>query len=327
MTVLEAQGYQAEFHCLPGGSPPSLASSVDKSRGVCVVASHLSYIQNNPQDLLTLSKLCCRDHHSRPLILVALDTTAAKTLRRIPVSEVRSSKTLLWDTKSFWPTWHSLFPLPKSLAVKSEEDMWTYLKPGATTASRNANASGGSSSLSTQSTDTMTKVMSSAATLRGFSTHRGSSQQKQFNSPMASSMMHSSSSSSSKSNKSLHRQQRPTVIENPMATYHHRKASAVVESEPIYHSLDEDDVTVYINADLEVVYPSLGELQEQRHRLNNLQLEDEAELSGLLTDCYESSEYVPSPAPGSFPRHHLSYTAASDRRASSGSKKQGGYLV
>ena len=127
---------------------------------------------------------------------------------------------------------------------------------------------------------------------------------------------------------------KPHVIENPMSVHHGRTGQVELE-EPIYHSLEgededgghktEDDGTVYINADLEVVYPSLplptDPLQPPRLTAGPLS-EDEEELNGLLADCYENEEsllrqdYVPSPAPGSFPRaggpvpggsRHLSY--------------------
>ena len=53
---------------------------------------------------------------------------------------------------------------------------------------------------------------------------------------------------------------------------------------------------MYINADLEVVYP----LPSQ----DPAEDETEAELNGLLADSnYDSSDYVPSPAPGSIPRY------------------------
>ena len=118
---------------------------------------------------------------------------------------------------------------------------------------------------------------------------------------------------------------------------HHRsrfaatRHSPAAEDEPIYHSLDEEsiiaataahdqldgDVTVYINADLELVYPSLTdpELEDKGNAAQCLSDDEEAELNGLLADCYENeesllaSDYVPSPAPGSYPRHHLSYVA------------------
>ena len=116
---------------------------------------------------------------------------------------------------------------------------------------------------------------------------------------------------------------------------HHRsrlvatRQSPAAEDEPIYHSLDEEsiitapdqvdgDVTVYINADLELVYPSLTdpELEDKGNAAQCLSDDEEAELNGLLADCYENEEslmlandYVPSPAPGSYPRHHLSYVA------------------
>lgn len=278
-----------------------------------LASSSSSYIQNNPQDLLTLSKLC-RDG-SRPLVLVALDSSAVKCLRRLP--DLRMIKILLWEAKSFWPTWHSVFPLKQGTAVKSSnenEDLWTYLK------GPNCNGSaGGESSLSTQSTggeDTMTKVMATSA--RRFSTQRTTSSQQrpQFN--MASS-----------STLQVRRLRQPHVIENPMT--HHRSN---VPDEPIYHSLD-DDMTVYINADLEVVYPSpspplLMQPASNSRRYIDEEEDNEAELNGLLADCYEENlgSYVPSPAPGSFPRHHLSYAAAnSDNVASSSSKRRGGYLV
>ena len=124
--------------------------------------------------------------------------------------------------------------------------------------------------------------------------------------------------------------------------------------EPIYHSLDEEsiitapgdqvdgDVTVYINADLELVYPSPNDLVDKGNAAQCLSDDEEAELNGLLADCYENeesllaSDYVPSPAPGSYPRHHLSYTAAAatSTAATSSSKRRQhqqplsrGYLV
>ncbi len=99
-----------------------------------------------------------------------------------------------------------------------------------------------------------------------------------------------------------------------------------MEEEPIYHSLDEETAandTVYINADLEVVYPV-----PCNHLMSE---EEEEELNGLLADCYENEEslmqadYVPSPAPGSFPRNHLPYSSAP--RSSGKRQKPPGYLV
>ena len=111
-------------------------------------------------------------------------------------------------------------------------------------------------------------------------------------------------------------------------TRQQQQSPAAAEDEPIYHSLDEEsiitapdqvdgDVTVYINADLELVYPSLTdpELEDKGNAAQCLSDDEEAELNGLLADCYENeesllaSDYVPSPAPGSYPRHHLSYVA------------------
>ena len=209
------------------------------------------------------------------------------------------------------------------MAVKKEEDTWTYLKP---------TSGSGDSSLSTQSTDTMT--MSGA---RRFSTQRASSSQHQQR-QLASSTLHTAASGLGSRQRSL----RPHVIENPMtagSSTHHRsrlpatRHSPAAEEEPIYHSLDEEsiiaataahdqldgDVTVYINADLELVYPSLSDPVEDKGNAAQCLSDDdeeEAELNGLLADCYENEEslmlandYVPSPAPGSYPRHHLSYVA------------------
>merc|ERR1712083_674398 len=138
-----------------------------------------------------------------------------------------------------------------------------------------------------------------------------------------------------------------------------RQSPAAAEDEPIYHSLDEEsiiaggtddahdkldgDVTVYINADLELVYPSLSDPAEDKgNTAQCLSDDEEAELNGLLADCYENeesllaSDYVPSPAPGSYPRHHLSYATAAQSAAvtSSGKRRQHqqqplsrGYLV
>ena len=216
------------------------------------------------------------------------------------------------------------------MAVKKDEDAWTYLKP---------TSGSGESSLSTQSTDTMT--MSVAP--RRFSTQRAtsSSSHHQQQRQLASSTLHTAAGHGGR-----HRSLRPHVIENPMASApsassstHHRsrlvatRQSPAAEDEPIYHSLDEEsiiaggtddahekldgDVTVYINADLELVYPSLTdpELEDKGNAAQCLSDDEEAELNGLLADCYENeesllaSDYVPSPAPGSYPRHHLSYVA------------------
>ena len=356
VNVLTSQNYRVGFHSLT--SAATSPRNLEHCGGVCFVASHQSYIQNSPEDLLALSKVCRES--SRPLVLIALDTTAAKTLRRIPVSELRSTKTLLWDTKSFWPSWRSVFPppppamppphemisSPPSMAVKKEDDTWTYLKP---------TSGSGESSLSTQSTDTMT--MSGA---RRFSTQRASSSQHQQR-QLASSTLHTAASGLGSRQRSL----RPHVIENPMtagSSTHHRsrfpatRHSPAAEEEPIYHSLDEEsiiaataahdqldgDVTVYINADLELVYPSPNDLVDKGNAAQCLSDDEEAELNGLLADCYENeesllaSDYVPSPAPGSYPRHHLSYTAAAatSAAATSSSKRRQhqqplsrGYLV
>jgi len=221
------------------------------------------------------------------------------------------------------------------MAVKKDDDTWTYLKP---------TSGSGESSLSTQSTDTMT--MSVAP--RRFSTQRATSSsshhQQQQQRQLASSTLHTAAGHGGR-----HRSLRPHVIENPMAcatsSTHHRsrlvaggtrqqqQSPAAAEDEPIYHSLDEEsiitapgdqvdgDVTVYINADLELVYPPSLTDPELEDKGNAAQClsdddEEEAELNGLLADCYENEEslmlandYVPSPAPGSYPRHHLSYVA------------------
>lgn len=162
---------------------------------------------------------------------------------------------------------------------------------------------------------------------------RFSSQQppnRQFNSMMSRPRLHNGMGS------------RPRVIDNPLASHHRSKQQQdyqrrpLEDDEPIYHSLDDDeaaaataivtaghrphghmnaaedeDVTVYINADLEVVYPSLPHTSTKDPASDD----EEAELNGLLADCYENEElhgYVPSPAPGSYPRGHLSYTAAAN---------------
>ena len=77
---------------------------------------------------------------------------------------------------------------------------------------------------------------------------------------------------------------RPNIVENPL-------------EEPIYHTLDDNETTVYINADLEVVYP-VEEGGPENDSADNM-----AELNGLLADCNYDSDYVPSPAPGSIPRY------------------------
>ena len=132
-----------------------------------------------------------------------------------------------------------------------------------------------------------------------------------------------------------------------------RAASTNNTHEPIYHTLEDDDdcdvlssdhrtatsvtlssikkdpndATVYINADLEVVYPPLP--QGRRDFVSDE--DDDAEFEHLLrsgsvtrqngdgdTDCdeYENEDllqrqhsYVPSPAPGSFPRQWLASNA------------------
>ena len=132
------------------------------------------------------------------------------------------------------------------------------------------------------------------------------------------------------------------------ASAHHRsrlhatQQSTAAEDEPIYHSLDEEsiiastaapdqldgDVTVYINADLELVYPSPNDLVDKGNAAQCLSDDEEAELNGLLADCYENeesllaSDYVPSPAPGAYPRHHLSYASASAAAATSSSQRR-----
>ena len=115
-------------------------------------------------------------------------------------------------------------------------------------------------------------------------------------------------------------------------------------NEPIYHTLDEDqpelrrqqppgnkDDLVYINSALEVVYPTTTMLKKQQRLLEQLRSnqhhnqaddEEENEFDELLgaeetdEDVYENSSdagffgqdqqgsYVPSPAPGSFPRNY-----------------------
>ena len=335
---LEARNYKVSVYNGQSATPP-----VEASGGACVVVSRLSsYIQNNQEDLLTLSKLC--HGHSRPLVLVALDTVAAKRLRRIPVSELRSNRTLLWDTKSFWAGWESVFPPPASpmppasspktlMAVKKDEDVWTYLKqpPSQTLMPGGGGGPGsGDSSLSTQSTDDALTV----STARRFSTQRMSSQPRPYPSPLTSTLQYGDRGRS--------QPRRPHVIENPLMSHHRSKGHMQPqnppvslrqpmmldedEDEPIYHSLDDEaveqppdgDVTVYINADLEVVYPTLAEVAAASSRIRALDETEaeEAELSGLLlSDAYENEDlpldYVPSPAPGSYPRHHLSYTASS----------------
>ena len=80
---------------------------------------------------------------------------------------------------------------------------------------------------------------------------------------------------------------RPNIVENPL-------------EEPIYHTLDDNETTVYINADLEVVYPAA---EEEGGIENDSADNNMAELNGLLADCNYDSDYVPSPAPGSIPRY------------------------
>ena len=334
--LLETQNYpNYHYHSILKGQRPP----VETSGAVCVVASsHSSYIQKPDEaenHLLTLCKLC-RDL-AKPLpVLVALDTLTTKTLRRISAAsaDLRSVKILLWDTKSFWPSWRSMFPSPPmavspkpSMAVnhKDEDEAWTYVKSN--------NHGSGDSSLSTQSTDTMmasTKLSSAARRLSSQPPGR------QFNSMMSRPRLTHAGLGP------RHQQQRGRVIENPLACHHrsqqqqqqdqqHRCRPPEDPDEPIYHSLDDDDVvvagrrpsqvasvggedseadvTVYINADLEVVYPTLNDGGGK----DFVDDDDEAELNGLLADCYENEElhgYVPSPAPGSYPRAHISYTGA-----------------
>jgi hypothetical protein len=368
--LLEAQNYRVCLH--PLRSETAEKPPVEVSASVCVVASQSSYIQKeatrpHDDDLVVVSKLC-RDH-AKPLVFVALETATAKALRRLP-AEMKATKVLLWDTKSFWPTLRSIIPSPPTVSNSisptkavnhdtEDEDMWTYLK-----SSSNKNNGSGDSSLSTQSTDTMLASRlhpKRASTLR--TAAATSSQPHQacsyFNSPAtlhSRRMMQQSQAVNS-------RRIRTNIVENPLAAVaattgsHHRslaqqgrRQQAEEEEEPIYHSLDDEavvsaagdavaetdgDVTVYINADLEVVYPSISE----NEGAENDDDDDEAELNGLLADCYENedslfanNEYVPSPAPGSYPRNHLSssYAAAASnisRRQQQQPQRGRGYLV
>ena len=315
MTALEGQNYRVSLH---SGRPSGQPLSLESCQGVCLVASQASsYIQHaQGADLLALSQRC--QDVSRPLVLVALETGTAKTFRRLGLP---GRKILLWDTKSFWPSLRATIPpstISRSPAVNnqsvSEKDTWTYVRK-----------SGNDSSLSTQSTDTMTAFPAAVSTSwRGgghlVNSRRSSTLQRVPPSsqlPSQNRLVHQSLVK----NRTHHG---PRVIENPMHQH---------EDEPIYHSLDEgekdkedDDVTVYINADLEVVYPSLplplpvdqqpcqkGQRRQgmERDHRQHFSDEDEEELNGLLADCYENQEsllrrggqgYVPSPAPGTCPR-------------------------
>ena len=184
---------------------------------------------------------------------------------------------------------------------KDEDEAWTYVKSN--------NHGSGDSSLSTQSTDTMMASTKLSAAARRLSSQPPG---RQFNSMMSRPRLTHAGLGP------RHQQQRGRVIENPLACHHrsqqqqqqdqqHRCRPPEDPDEPIYHSLDDDDVvvagvagrrpsqvasvgedseadvTVYINADLEVVYPSLNS--------NDFGVvaggipsddEEEAELNGLL---------------------------------------------
>ena len=361
---LESQNYHVILHSVSRlgdggqGGQPLPPGSIESCNGVCVVASHSSsYIQNSNGDLLTLSKRC--QDLSRPLVLVALETGTAKTFRQMGL---QGRKILLWDTKSFWPSLRATIPPStisrSSQAVKksesSEKDTWTYVRKN------NGCTGGGDSSVSTQSTDTMTAT--SASSWRGggglLVNNRRSSTLQRVSQPSQMYSHHRHQPPPRLVHQSLMRLPKTHVIENPMMSIHQHVEH---EEEPIYHSLDEgdeegsssrlrkaataaaadddDDVTVYINADLEVVYPSLplpvtiDSQHCQRGVGNGLSDDNEEELNGLLADCYENEEsllreqpdYVPSPAPGSCPRGprmgangHLSYNQK---------KSSNGYLV
>lgn len=317
------------------GHTGSWQSLLDSSATALVVVSQ-SYMQQNYSDISSLVDVCSKQ--KKPVILVALDSATSKDLKLL-----KPTVLLLWDTKSFWPSLMSA--LPKAANNKYEEDMWTYLKADASL----SGGPSGDSSLSTQSTDngmTLPVVQKRSATLTG----RGGASSQLYHHHQESLMVGVSSPATLHSRRMQQRQMAgaKNIRENPLGPYsdyqrrrqrqqqQQQHQNQQLSEEPIYHTLDEQqlpgggggdksdsDVTVYINADLEVVYPTLPLKEDQ---------EDE-ELSGLLSgneDCYENGEslfgsrqngYVPSPAPGSYPRNFS--TSLSSSSPGSGKNGQG----
>lgn len=173
---------------------------------------------------------------------------------------------------------------------------------------------------------------------RGGSTRHQQQQQHtdldlaQFQLPLG--LQHGSDSDYMSVSDSLNRQQQRGDVDAGQRLY----------QEPIYHTLEPEqapkslagaksggksDSTVYINADLEVVYPKTRpgqqQLQQQQRQflqphddLDDFVDEDEELLAETTTDDdgmfdlsrSRNGSYVPSPAPGSFPRKGMAMAAA-----------------
>jgi len=289
LSLMEANSFRVAFHPLKMASERLPRQGEEKCAACgCMVVSQASYFQIE-QDLVPIAK----SFQDKPFVFIALDTASAKSLRRLV--DLKGYKILLWDTKSFWPSLKAIIPNMNKLSkavnnCNNEEDMWTYLKNSNATSVSGACQSG-DSSLSTQSTDTML-VTSSQAMCSSKSTYMTSKRASTLRTSAGVVVNHQQPFQTMQNSRMI----RPNIVENPL-------------EEPIYHTLDDNNETVYINADLEVVYP-LPEggaeiVQGVRYGLQDpAEDETEAELNGLLADSnYDSSDYVPSPAPGSIPRY------------------------
>ena len=117
------------------------------SESVIVVASeHYIKINNNNNELKTITeKVCCSGGNKKPLVVIALDSSIAQTLRH--TTSLKASNILVWGSPNFWQNvsrnlmtkyqtfnnnkLHNLSSSPnkkKLMGSDDDDEIWTYLK-------------------------------------------------------------------------------------------------------------------------------------------------------------------------------------------------------
>lgn len=223
--------------------------------------------------------------------------------------------------------------------VAADDDMWTYLK-GVNSAS-SSTTGGQDSSVSTRSTDNSNTLPSSNSMNQPGSKRLSTLQPHKSNLIVNPMDMQNRSMTSQKLGHLPGSRSKGRIVENPLELSLHSDSdymsvsdSLPKQQEPIYHTLEPPFIEtvlpkkldrVYINADLEVVYPRVSRPRQQ-HNLDDFIEDFVDEDDELLADelgtendsMYEderqfsrNNSYVPSPAPGSMPRNRLASNTGS----------------
>ena len=125
----------------------SIERNLMNSESVIVVASeHYMKINNNSNELKTITERVCTGPNKKPLVVIALESSTAQTLRH--TTSLKASNILVWGSPNFWQNvsrnlmtkyqtfnnnkLHNLSlssPNKKKGIMGSDDDeMWTYLK-------------------------------------------------------------------------------------------------------------------------------------------------------------------------------------------------------